>query len=66
METREPEQFRRHTAYHQAGHVIADLLSGYRFTFVTIRSVHFHSAIDTAKIRRSRHTLYSIFAKSNI
>ncbi len=37
METREPELFRRHTAYHQAGHVIADLVSGYRFTFVTIR-----------------------------
>ena len=37
METREPEQFRRHTAYYQAGHVIADLVSGYRFTFVTIR-----------------------------
>jgi hypothetical protein len=37
METREPELFRRHTAYHEAGHVIADLVSGYRFTFVTIR-----------------------------
>jgi hypothetical protein len=37
MENREPELFRRHTAYHQAGHVIADLVSGYRFTFVTIR-----------------------------
>ena len=33
----ETELFRRHTAYHQAGHVIADLVSGYRFTFVTIR-----------------------------
>jgi len=37
METREPELFRRHTAYHQAGHVIADLIYGYRFTYVTIR-----------------------------
>jgi len=37
METREPELFRMHMAYHQAGHVIADLVSGYRFTFVTIR-----------------------------
>ena len=33
----ETELFRRHTAYHQAGHVIADLVSGYRFTFVTIK-----------------------------
>jgi hypothetical protein len=37
MEAREPELFLRHTAYHQAGHVIADLVSGYRFSFVTIR-----------------------------
>jgi len=37
MEIREPELFRKHTAYHQAGHVIADLVSGYRFTVVTIR-----------------------------
>jgi len=37
MEIGEPELFRRHTAYHQAGHVIADLVSGYRFTVVTIR-----------------------------
>jgi hypothetical protein len=37
METLEPGLLRRHTAYHQAGHVIADLVSGYRFTFVTIR-----------------------------
>jgi len=37
MDPREPEAFRKHTAYHEAGHVIADLLFGYRFTFVTIR-----------------------------
>ena len=37
MEISESELFRRHTVYHQAGHVIADLVSGYRFTFVTIR-----------------------------
>ena len=36
META-PELFRRHTAYHEAGHVIADLVFGYRFTVVTIR-----------------------------
>lgn len=34
----EPEFIRRHAAYHEAGHVIADLLYGYRFTYVTIRS----------------------------
>ena len=37
MEIPEPELSRRHTAYHESGHVIADLVSGYRFTFVTIR-----------------------------
>jgi hypothetical protein len=37
MEIQEPEIFRRHRAYHEAGHVIADLVFGYRFTFVTIR-----------------------------
>ena len=37
MEIKEPEQFRRHTAYHESGHVIADLVSTYRFTYVTIR-----------------------------
>ena len=31
------ELTRRHTACHEAGHVIADLVFGYRFTFVTIR-----------------------------
>ena len=36
META-PELFRRHTAYHEAGHVMADLVFGYRFTVVTIR-----------------------------
>lgn len=38
METPDPELFRRHAAYHEAGHVIADLVFGYRFTFVTIRA----------------------------
>jgi hypothetical protein len=33
----EPELSRRHAAYHEAGHVIADLAAGYRFTSVTIR-----------------------------
>lgn len=37
MEINEPELFRKHTAYHASGHVIADLVSGYRFRFVTIR-----------------------------
>lgn len=37
MEIKEPDIFLRHTAYHESGHVIADLVSGYRFTFVTIR-----------------------------
>ncbi|MCK9593271.1 MAG: hypothetical protein M0Q91_14805 [Methanoregula sp.] len=37
MEIKEPEQVRRHLAYHESGHVIADLVFGYRFTFVTIR-----------------------------
>jgi hypothetical protein len=37
MEIPEPELSRRHIAYHESGHVIADLVSGYRFTFVTIR-----------------------------
>jgi hypothetical protein len=37
MEIREPETFRRHAAYHESGHVIADLVLGYRFTFVTIK-----------------------------
>ena len=37
MEIQEPEIFRRHRAYHEAGHVIADLVLGYRFAFVTIR-----------------------------
>jgi len=35
METPGPE--RRHAAYHEAGHVIADLVFGFRFTSVTIR-----------------------------
>lgn len=29
--------FRRHTAYHESGHVIADLILGYRFRFVTLK-----------------------------
>lgn len=33
----DPEFSRRHAAYHESGHVIADLVSGYRFTSVTIR-----------------------------
>jgi len=37
MEIQQPEIFRKHTAYHESGHVIADLLFGYRFTFVTIK-----------------------------
>ena len=37
MEIQETELSRRHTAYHESGHVIADLVSGYRFTFVTVR-----------------------------
>lgn len=37
MEIQETELSRKHTAYHEAGHVIADLVSGYRFTSVTIR-----------------------------
>jgi hypothetical protein len=37
MEIHEPELVRRHTAYHLAGHVIADLVAGYRFTVVTVR-----------------------------
>jgi hypothetical protein len=38
MEIPEPELLRRHAAYHAAGHVIADLLFGFRFRFVTIRA----------------------------
>ena len=37
MEVPDPELSRRHAAYHESGHVIADLVSGYRFTLVTIR-----------------------------
>ncbi len=37
METREPVLIRMQRAYHQAGHVIADLVCGFRFTAVTIR-----------------------------
>jgi hypothetical protein len=37
MEIHEPELSRRHIAYQEAGHVIADLVFGYRFRFVTIR-----------------------------
>jgi hypothetical protein len=37
MEAKEPEHPGRHTAYHEAGHVIADLVFGYRFAYVTIR-----------------------------
>ncbi len=38
MEKPEPEDIRRHAAYHEAGHVVADLVFGFRFTFVTIRA----------------------------
>ncbi|OPX65298.1 MULTISPECIES: hypothetical protein [unclassified Methanoregula] len=31
------EASRKHAAYHVAGHVVADLVYGYRFRFVTIR-----------------------------
>lgn len=41
MEIQQPEIFRRHTAYHESGHVIADLLFGYRFKFVTIKPDEF-------------------------
>src|SRR5512136_2365128 len=41
MEMPEPEIFRRHTAYHESGHVIADIVSGYRFKFVTIKPDEF-------------------------
>jgi hypothetical protein len=37
MGIREPADIRRHAAYHEAGHVIADLVFGFRFTSVTIR-----------------------------
>jgi hypothetical protein len=37
MEIPGSELFLRHAAYHESGHVIADLVLGYRFTFVTIR-----------------------------
>ena len=37
MEIQEPEPVPRHVAYHEAGHVIADLVLGFRFTLVTIR-----------------------------
>jgi hypothetical protein len=37
MEIQDPELFRRHTAYHESGHVIADIASGFRFKFVTIK-----------------------------
>jgi hypothetical protein len=37
MEIQEPERSRKHRAYHVSGHIIADLVFGYRFTFVTIR-----------------------------
>jgi hypothetical protein len=36
MEINEPDIFRRHAACHESGHVIADLVFGYHFTFVTI------------------------------
>jgi hypothetical protein len=41
MEIQQPEIFRKHTAYHESGHVIADLLFGYRFKFVTIKPDEF-------------------------
>jgi hypothetical protein len=37
MEIKEPDLVRRHSAYHESGHVIADLLYGYHFKFVTIK-----------------------------
>lgn len=33
----ETRDFQRHAAYHEAGHVVANLVSGYRFFVVTIR-----------------------------
>ena len=36
MEIQQPEMV-RHTAYHESGHVIADMVFGYRFTYVTIK-----------------------------
>jgi hypothetical protein len=37
METHEPGRIRMQRAYHQAGHVVANLVCGFRFTAVTIR-----------------------------
>lgn len=37
MERPEPKLPQRHAAYHESGHVIADLVYGCRFTYVTIR-----------------------------
>jgi ATP-dependent Zn protease len=37
MEIQQPDMFRRHTAYHESGHAIADLVFEYCFTFVTIK-----------------------------
>lgn len=37
MEISGSDDLRHHAAYHEAGHVIADLVYGYRFRFVTIR-----------------------------
>lgn len=37
MEIQQPDMFRRHTAFHESGHVIAVLVSGYRFKDVTIK-----------------------------
>ena len=37
MEGKEPDLQRKRAAYHEAGHVIADLILGHRFRFVTIK-----------------------------
>jgi len=37
MRIQQPEIFRRQTAYHESGHVIADLSFGYHFKVVTIK-----------------------------
>jgi len=57
MEILETEQFRRHAAYHEAGHVIADLVFGYRFTYVTIKpgeSEEYEGAVNGSTRGRAR------------
>jgi hypothetical protein len=48
---------RQHAAYHEAGHVIADLILGYRFTAVTIRpedSGEYEGAVSGSARGRAR------------